>query len=364
MFALESAIDELAVALRVDPIELRLKNYAERNPLKNKPFSSKGLKQCYLEGAERFGWKRRSPEAQSMKEGRDLIGWGMASAIMTTFRFPANCRVTLERAGTVLIEAGTQEIGTGVRTVIPQIAAEVLGIPADLIHLRLGDTSLPETGGTFGSSTTIGVGSAVYDGASKLKRSVLDLNGGIMPVSQREISEFLSQRGLDRVSADGSWSPGPNANGLGEVPDWSMDTFGAVFTEVRIDQELPVPRVTRCLGIYSAGRIVNPKTARSQMIGGMVWGIGQALLEHSAMDHSLGRYLSKNLSGYLVPVNADVPALEAYFVDEVDQQASAFGGKGIGELGAVGVAAAIVNAIYHATGKRIRQVPVLPEMLL
>ena len=240
----------------------------------------------------------------------------------------------------------------------------VLPRAQDYIHLRLGDTSLPETGGTFGSSTTIGVGSAVYDGATKLKRSVLDLNGGIMPVSQREISEFLSKRGLDRVSADGSWSPGPNANGLGEVPDWSMDTFGAVFTEVRIDQELPIPRVTRCLGIYSAGRIVNSKTARSQMIGGMVWGIGQALLEHSAMDHSLGRYLSKNLSGYLVPVNADVPALEAYFVDEVDQQASAFGGKGIGELGAVGVAPAIVNAIYHATGKRIRQVPVLPEMLL
>jgi xanthine dehydrogenase YagR molybdenum-binding subunit len=387
-FGLECTMDELAVQLGVDPVTLRLNNYAETDPTSGKPFSSKALRACYVQGMEQFGWAQRTPAPGSMRDGRDLVGWGMASAIMSTFRFPAAARVTLEKGGTVLIEVGTQEIGTGVYTIMPQIAADVLGLPVERVRLVLGDTTLPEAGGTFGSSTTMGVGSAVYDAATKLKARLTQLMGGKAPDSPAAYDEILAQHILDRLSAEsawspgtpverigldagvralaaeGSWSPGANASALGEVPDWSMHTFGAVFAEVRVDQDLRIPRLSRCVGVYSAGRIINPKTARSQIIGGMIWGLGQALLEHSAMDHTLGRYLSKNLSGYLVPVNADVPGLEVSFVDEVDTHASALGAKGIGELGAVGVGPAIANAVWHATGIRVRELPILPETLL
>lgn len=369
---LEIAMDELAYATGIDPVELRLRNYAETDPATGKPFSAKGLRACYEEGAERFGWSRRLPAARSMREGRTLVGWGMASALMATFRFPAAARVTFELAGdepdgmpdgTVLIESSTQEIGTGVYTIMPQIAADVLEIPPDRIRLVLGDTTLPEAGLTAGSSTTMGVGSAVHDAARRLTERIASLAGGIAPPPD-EWPDLLRRHGLSRVAAEGGWAPGPAASPIGEHPDWSMFTFGAVFAEVAVDEELPIPRVRRCVGVYSAGRIINPTTARSQMTGGMVWGIGQALLEHSAMDHSLGRYLSKNLAGYLVPVNADVPALEAHFVDEYDEHASAIGARGIGELGAVGVAAAVGNAVYHATGVRVRELPIRPEVLL
>jgi xanthine dehydrogenase YagR molybdenum-binding subunit len=227
----------------------------------------------------------------------------------------------------------------------------------------LGDTTLPQAGPTTGSSTTRGVGSAVHDAASKLKRKMTASNGGKIPGKPEEYAAILAREGLDLIAVEGSWVPGKEASPLGEVPQWSMYTFGALFTEVRVDQDLRIPRLTRCVGIYSAGRIINPKTARSQMTGGMIWGLGQALLERSEMDRDLGRYLSKNLAGYLVPVNADVPILEAEFIDEVDPHASTLGAKGIGELGAVGVGAAIANAVFHATGKRVRSLPITPEQL-
>jgi xanthine dehydrogenase YagR molybdenum-binding subunit len=360
---LEIAMDELAYALRLDPVELRLRNYAEVDPTSGKRFSAKGLRACYEQGAQRFGWSRRTPEPRSMRDGRTLIGWGMASALMMTFRFPASARVTLEPEGTILIESSTQEIGTGVYTIMPQIAADVLGIPPERIRLLLGDTTLPEAPMTAGSSATMAVGSAVHAAATGLKQRVAELAGSAIPPA-RDWSELLRRHRLDRLSAEASWAPGPNANLLGETPDWAMFTFGAVFAEVGVDEDLPIPRVRRCLGIYSAGRIINPKTARSQMTGGMVWGIGQALLEHSAMDHRLGRYLSKNLAGSLIPAHADVPALEADFVEEFDQHASPIGARGIGELGAVGVGAAVSNAVYHATGVRVRRLPIVPEVFL
>jgi xanthine dehydrogenase YagR molybdenum-binding subunit len=359
---LECAMDELACALSIDPVELRLRNHAERDPSDGKPYSSKKLRECYLEGAERFGWSRRSPEPGSMRDGGCRVGWGMATAMMTTFRNAAAARATLEPDGSVLLEAGTQEIGTGVRTIMPQIAAEALGFPVERVRIELGDTSLPETGGTFGSSTTMGVGSAVQDAALKLRAKLAELAGGAAPDGPEAAAQLLRRRGLARVSADGRWSPGPRL--LGASDEHAMAVFGAVFAEVRVDELIPIPRVSRLVSVYSAGRIINPKTARSQMIGGMVWGIGQALLEESAMDRELGRFLSKNLSGYLVPANADVPSLEAYFVDEVDRYASPIGARGIGELGAVGVGPAILNAIHHATGRRLREVPVRPELLL
>ncbi len=232
------------------------------------------------------------------------------------------------------------------------------------VRLSLGDTTLPETGGAFGSSTTLAVGSAVHDAALTLKAKLAELskskNG---KTRQSSHSKIMEQGGVEKLSAEGRWTPGPDASPLGET-SWSMASYGAVFAEVRVDETLLIPRVARLVGVYSAGRIVNPKTAKSQMIGGMAWGVGQALLEASEMDRTLGRYLSKNLAAYLLPVNADLGSVEVSFVDEFDGHASAIGARGIGELGAVGVGAAIANAVWHATGVRVRDVPIRPEMLL
>jgi xanthine dehydrogenase YagR molybdenum-binding subunit len=260
-------------------------------------------------------------------------------------------------------------------------------VPLDRIRLAIGDTALPEAAGTFGSSTAVGVGSAVHAAATRLKHKMQALSDRGEPIAPDDYAAILSRQSVERISAesdwsspsvvqriglvseakrlaaDGAWSPGPDASPLGEPPDYSMHGWGAVFAEVRVDEDFLIPRVTRLVGVYSAGRIINPKTARSQMIGGMIWGIGQALLEESSMDRTLGRYVSKNLAGHLIPVNADVPDLHVQFVDEYDPIASAFGGRGIGELGAVGVAPAILNAIWHATGVRVRQLPVRPELL-
>jgi xanthine dehydrogenase YagR molybdenum-binding subunit len=343
LFALESAMDELAAELGLDPLELRLRNYAERDPSDGRAFSSKKLREVYAEAARRFGWQRRAKAPRATREGDLLIGWGMASCIMSTFRFPAAARATLEADGRVTLAAGCQEIGTGAYTVLPQIAAEVLGIAAERVRLVLGDTSLPETGGTFGSSTTLSVGSAVKDAAEKLKVKMQGLAPGTA------------------VSADGEWKlpGGAMFDAVGGKSPYAMHTWGAVMLEVAVDEALGLVRLRRAVGGYSAGRIVNPRTARSQMIGGIVWGYGQAVLEESPVDERYGRYLSKNLSGVMLPVNADIPAdIDIFFADEHDPHASAIGARGIGELGATGVAAAIANAVWHATGKRLRRLPI------
>jgi xanthine dehydrogenase YagR molybdenum-binding subunit len=348
MFALESAMDELAAELDIDPLELRLRNYAENDPSDGRPFSSKKLREVYAEAARRFGWERRPRAPRAMREGDLLVGWGMAGCVMSTFRFACSVRATLEADGSVTIAAGCQEIGTGPYTVLPQIAAEVLGIPAARVRLVLGDTSLPETGGTFGSSTTLSVGSAVKDAAEKLKAKMQGIAPGTV------------------VSAEGKWAPHGDAmfDAHGGASPYSMYTWGAVMAEVAVDEALGLMRLRRAVGGYSAGRIVNPRTARSQMIGGIVWGYGQAVLEESPIDERYGRYLSKNLSGVMLPVNADIPEIDVFFADEVDPHASAIGARGIGELGATGVAAAIANAVWHATGRRIRRVPIRAADLL
>jgi xanthine dehydrogenase YagR molybdenum-binding subunit len=355
-FALESAMDELAAALDLDPLELRLRNYADEDPCDARPFSSKKLREVYAEGAKRFGWGKRPREPRSQREGDLLIGQGMAGCIMSTFRFAATARMTLEADGSVTISAGCQEIGTGAYTVLPQIAAETLGIPVSRVRLVLGDTSLPETGGTFGSSTTLSVGSAVKDAAEKLRAKVAQ-----SAPRAADFASALRAVGGERISADGAWKPHGDVgfDASGGQSGYSMHTWGAVFVEVGVDEALGIVRLRRALGGYSAGRIINPRTARSQMIGGMIWGHGQALLEESAMDDRYGRYVSKNLSGVMLPVNADIPAdFDAFFVDEHDPHASSIGARGIGELGATGVAAAIANAVWHATGKRMRRLPI------
>ena len=351
MTALEIAMDELAERLDLDPVELRLRNYADADPTSGKPFSSKKLRECYQLGAERFGWSRRSKAPGSMRDGPTLIGWGMASCLMSTFRFGGSARITIRRNGTVRIETGSHEIGTGVSTILPQIAAEVLGIDPAQVEVALGDTTLAEAGGTFGSATTMGVGSAVHAAATKLRAS-LEALAGEPGLEAAEYPEVLKLRHLDHLTEDGAWAPKQ------EESAYAMNAYGAVFVEVRIDPIIRMPRVSRCVGAYSVGRIINPRTARSQAIGGIVWGLGQALLEESRVDPRTGRFVAQGFGGYHVPANADVPDIDVMFAEEFDAHASTLGARGVGEIGTIGVGAAVANAVYHATGVRVRDVPI------
>lgn len=353
LVSVEIAMDELAHELGLDPVALRLKNYAEVNPADGRPFSSKKLRECYEIGAERFGWSKRPLAPRSLRDGRDLIGYGMATAILPAYRWPANARVSMDRDGQVLIETSTQEIGTGVQTALSQIAADVLGLPVERMTVSLGDTSLPAAPVTGASSATMSTGSAVHAAASKLKAQLAEAGA----TAAADYARVLRKLGIDeRLSVESEWSATTTPS--------AIYSFGAIFAAVRVDEDIPVPRVSRIVAVYSAGRIVNPKTARSQMTGGIIWGLGQALLERSETDPGLGRFLSKNLAGYLVPVNADVPEIEVAFVEEFDSEASAFGARGIGELGPIGVGAAIANAVFHATGRRVRELPIRPEHLI
>ena len=366
-FATESAIDELAYKLGIDPLEIRLKNYAETDVLSGKPFSSKRLREAYSVGAERFGWWSRDAEPRSQVEDGKLVGQGVATAVMATFRHLSAARVVLEAGGEIVIEAGTQELGTGVRTVLPQIAAETLGVPLDRVRIELGSTNLLETAGTFGSGTSIGTGSAIAVASRNLLDRIRSLSGGNDVPAYADWPDLLSSRGVERLSADGTYGPegGGPFDAHGALSKYAMHSYGAVFVEVEVDEDLGTARMRRVVGCYSAGRILNPATARSQMIGGVIWGYGLAMLESSAMDPAYGRYLSKNLSGVLVPVNADIPRnIDVCFIDEFDPHCSTIGVRGIGELGDVGVSPAIANAIYHACGRRVRELPVRMEDLM
>jgi xanthine dehydrogenase YagR molybdenum-binding subunit len=357
MPALEIAMDELAVALRMDPLALRLRNYAESDPTSGKPFSSKELRQCYRLGAERFGWAGRPIEPGTLRDGRVLVGWGMASALMSTFRFGASARVSVRRDGSALVETAAHEIGTGVANLLAEIAGRALDLPPERVEVLLGDTTLPEAGGTFGSATTLSVGSAVERAAVQL-RAKLDALANEPGLRPEEYGELLVLNQLDRVAEEATWAPGGDENA------YAMNAYGAVFVEVRVDPDLPVPRVSRCVGAYSVGRVMNPAGARSQVIGGLTWGIGQALLEESGLDAGLGRFVGKSLSTYHLPVQADTPEFEVMFADEFDRHASALGARGVGEVGTIGIGAAVANAVHHATGIRVRDLPIRVEQLL
>lgn len=352
--AVEIAMDELAYEAGIDPLALRLKNYAEADPADGRPFSSKNLRQCYEEGARLFGWSERQMTPRAMRAGRDLVGYGMASAALRAFRFPSSARVSLDRSGHVLIETGAHDVGQGISTILPQIAASILDVPVTAISLAIADTALPTAFFNGGSSNTMSVGSAVADAAKKLKTLLAEAGAN----GPQGYAGALAALGQDRLAADGAWMPEADPT----AP--TVFSFGAVFVEVHVDPDIPIPRVTRALGVYDAGRILNPKTARSQMTGGIIWGIGQALFERSEMDVGLGRFLSKNLSGYLIPVNADVGEIDAHFIESFDAHASPIGARGIGELGAIGIGAAIANAVFHATGIRVCELPIRPEHLM
>ncbi|HEX2828437.1 MAG TPA: xanthine dehydrogenase family protein molybdopterin-binding subunit [Burkholderiales bacterium] len=352
-FAVESAIDELACRLGIDPVELRLKNHADKDPEKDLPFSSKSLRECYAAASTRFGWAKRNPAPRSMRAGDALIGYGMATATYPVHRMRAAASVEITPAGIALVRAGTQEIGTGTVAVMTQIAADALGIDPDRVRFELGDTDYPRAPITAGSMTVASLGPAVH-AACELLRGQIDKR----KPKDEPLLDFVARHPNEPFRAGAETKQGK------EKDAYSMHAFGAVFAEVRIDADLCEVRVPRIVGAYGCGRIINPKTARNQIAGGIVWGIGMALHEHGLLDERYGRIVNANLSEYHVPVNADVGEIDVIFVDEDDPHVNPLGAKGIGEIGITGVAAAIANAVYHATGKRIRDLPITVEKLL
>ena len=380
VYALECAMDELAVALKLDPVELRLRCYSDRDQHADKPYSSKKLRECYRAGAEAFGWDRRSAEPRSMREGSELIGWGMASAVWDAMQMAITVRIVLSANGHAEIACGCSDIGTGTHTIMAQVAADMLGLPLDSITIKLGDSSLPASPVEGGSWMAASVGNGIATTAELVRKELLRL-ARRMPnsplkdagaddvaladgklVSKRDssravsITDAMRHGGVERIEQEKETSfpeDGPRAH----------NTHSAVFAEVKIDEELGVIRVTRLVSAIAAGRILNTKTATSQIMGGMVWGIGMALHEETLIDHNLGRIMNPNIAEYHVPVNADVQDIKVIFVEEPDESINPLGIKGVGEIGIVGVAAAIANAIYHATGKRVRELPITLDKL-
>ncbi len=343
VYALECAMDELAARLGMDPIELRLKNYAETDQNEGTPFSSKELRACYRQGAERFGWSRRSPAPRSMRDGTALIGWGMATGVWEAMQEPATVRAVLTADGGLTISSATADIGTGTYTIMTQIAAETLGLPLEMVTFTLGDSTLPTAPIEGGSWTAASVGSAVKAACEKIREHRLDL---------------ARQGRIETIEAVVATEPSP------QHEQYSLHSHSAVFAEVRIDEELGTVTVTRVVSAVAGGRILNPKTARSQILGAIVGGIGTALEEDSVLDHTVGRFMTHNLADYHIPVHADVHDIEVIFVDEQDAIVNPLGAKGLGEIGIVGVAAAIANAVYHATGRRVRELPITLDKLL
>ncbi|HEX5819568.1 MAG TPA: xanthine dehydrogenase family protein molybdopterin-binding subunit, partial [Gemmatimonadales bacterium] len=351
-FALESAMDELAVALGVDPVELRVRNEPEQDEFKKLPFSSRSTRECYRLAAERFGWSRRTPEPGSQRDGRWLIGWGMATANYPMNYAPATARARLLPDGTAEVTSAASDMGPGTWTSMTQVAAEALGLPVERVKFTLGDTRLPRAPVHGGSMTMASVGSAVQAACRKAREDALARGGG------GDLAAALRQLGQP-LEAAADVTPGDASQ------RFSMHAFGAVFVEVAVDPELAQVRVRRIVGAYGAGRIVNPKLARSQCIGGMIGGIGMALMEHAVVDARNGRVPNANLAEYPVPVHADAPAeMDVTFVDEQDPHVNPLGVKGLGEIAMVGVAPAIANAVFHVTGKRIRELPITPDKLL
>ena len=381
-FALESAMDELAYALKLDPVELRLRNYAETDPDSGHPWSSKKLRECYASAAERFGWSRRNPAPRSMRDGRWLVGWGMATATYPARTAQAGSEARMLPDGRVQVRAGTQEIGTGTYTVMTQIAADALGVAPDRVRFELGTTDMPETPASTGSVTAASTGSAVHDAAMALRQKLVQLAvaDGASPLHGASPDDVRVADGRMSLASDGSRGEHyaallarnggqpvevsiTNRPGT-EAREYAMHSFGAVFTEVRVDPDLGLVRVPRVVTAHAIGTVLNAKTARSQIVGGVVWGIGMALEEETLIDPRSGRYVNADLAEYHVPVNADVGTIDVAFVPEPDAHVNVVGVKGAGEIGITGVAASIANAVYHATGIRVRELPIRVEAII
>ncbi len=382
-FALEVAMDELAVALDLDPVELRLKNYADRDPVEGKPFSSKSLHECYRAGAERFGWAKRSAKPGSRREGDWLIGYGMATATYPANRSKAAATATLLPDGTAVIRSGTQDIGTGTYTVMTQVAADTLGLPPSRVRFELGDTTLAQTPVSGGSQTAASVATAVQAACIALREKLLALgiSGAGTPLagankdhletrdgwiedpsspSRREAyASVLARHGGKAIDADAETPPSPAT-----AKEFALHSFGAAFAEVAVDEELGIIRLRRLHGTYDVGRRLNAKLAHSQLLGGIVWAASMALMEEAILDPRTGRIANANLADYHVPVNADIAEVVVQFVDSEDLHLNPLGIRGIGEIGITGMAAAIANAIHNATGKRLRDLPMRLDALI
>jgi len=390
----ECAMNELAAKIGIDPIDLRLRNHADVYPIDGSPWSSKRLKECYRLGAERFGWSRRMPEPRSMQEGGMLIGMGMASASHTVYRQAAQARVTITASGHAHVASGATDIGTGSATFLRQLVADELGLSIEHVQALIGDTGLPEAPMQAGASLASSLGSAAMTAARDLRAKLFELatnqegsrlhcsDAGDLTLDKGRIlacggdagetvATVLRRAGLTELSCDGRFDPGSPGQVRSGDPERDkregprgMHSFGAIFTEVAVDPDLGLIRVRKLTGVYACGRILNPKLAESQLIGGITWGMSQALFEATHMDPRFGRFTNTNMAEYMMPVNLDVPTIDVTFLDDPDPFINPAGVKGVGEIGITGVAAAISDAVWHATGKRMRSTPILAEALL
>ena len=378
MIALECAMDELACAAQIDPLELRRRNFAANNANEGKPYSSKELLACYQQGADRFGWVNRNPQPRSMRNGHQLVGWGMAGGVWEAMQMKASAKARIDAQGQLTVSSATTDIGTGTYTVMTQIAADAAGVRVQDITFVLGDSSLPTAPLQGGSFTVSSVGSAVRQACLVLRSKVLEHARNTYPELANTPTEQI-------VFADGYLYAGSLRLALGDIVAsaagagfevqidaepgarrqlFSTATHSAVFVEVHVDEDLGTITVTRVVSAVAAGRVVNPKTATSQILGGVVWGVGMALHEEALTDHRLGRIVNHDLAQYHIPVNADIGDIEVIFVEENDDIVNELGSKGVGEIGVVGVAAAVANAVYHATGKRVRALPITLDKVL
>jgi xanthine dehydrogenase YagR molybdenum-binding subunit len=379
---LEIAFDELAEKLNIDPIQLRLINYAEKDPRQGKPWSSKHLRECYTQAAERFGWSKRTAQPGQHREGNKLIGYGMATANYGAGRSPSSAIVRILPNGRLFVGIGTQDLGTGTYTILAQAAALAFSIDPSLVDVKLGDTSLPRSGGSGGSTTAASVCPAVYDAAIQAKLKLaqlaiadaqsplhgataedLDTKDGKLflkssPDKSETITALLTRNGGTPIEATAT------SELVKDRDSFTSHSWGAVFAEVAVDADTRMVHVSRLVATYDIGTLLNDKTGTNQLVGGLVWGISMALHEEAVIDPKYGRTVNENLADYHVPVNADVGEIDVTCLNIPDYKFNPLGARGIGEIGITGAAAAIANAIYNATGKRVRDLPITLDKLM
>ncbi|MDQ6860094.1 MAG: xanthine dehydrogenase family protein molybdopterin-binding subunit [Verrucomicrobiota bacterium] len=382
-YALECAMDELAYALKIDPVQLRMINYAENHPIKKAPFSAKFLKDCYSLGAERFGWAKRNPQPASMRDGDLLVGWGMATATYPAHKLAAAAKIVLRVDGSALVQCATHDLGTGAYTAFTQASSEFIGVPFEQVTFELGKSDYPFGPVAGGSNSTATVSTAIHASAQLLHQqlaqlAVKDSQSPLFNTNAADIkmvapgrigltsdssksdsyTDVLRRAGRDSIEVQNEMKEEP------ENKKVVFQSFGAHFCEVKIDPLLPRVQVTRVTSVMNCGRVVTAKLARSQIIGGVVMGIGMALMESTEYDPKTGLPVTRNLADYHVPTNADIPEIDVQFVGEPDFAFNPIGARGMGEIGITGIAAAVANAVFHATGKRVRDLPITPDKLL
>ncbi len=386
-YALESALDELAVKLGIDPVDLRRRNHATVNPQTGTPFSSKHLLDCYTRGAERFGWSERNPKPGSMRDGDRLIGWGMATATYPGYLMGADVKVRLEPSTSgarAIVSTAGSDVGTGMYTMLAMTVADALGLPLERVGAELGDSSLTQCAVAGGSNLTASTAPAANDASAQIKRELLKIAAETadgFTGAENHAEEFVFQNGrvahrsdltrsiayedlLTAASRDSLEAQAQTQPIFGHNDKFSFQSFGAHFVEVRVRPEIGKVQVSRIVSVFDCGRILNHKAARSQFLGGIVFGIGAALLEELTYDREHGQPANADLAEYLVPVHADVPDIDVSWIDEPDFNFNSMGCRGVGEIGITGVAAAIANAVYHATGIRVRDLPITPDKLV